>query len=78
MSEEQNITPVQTQQDISEQSRIRREKLANLQAEGKDPFQIMKYDVTHHSMDVKNEDAYAEMEGTTVSVAGRLMSKRPC
>ena len=76
MSEEQNITPVQTQQDISEQSRIRREKLANLQAEGKDPFQIMKYDVTHHSMDVKNEDAYAEMEGTTVTVAGRLMSKR--
>ncbi len=76
MSEAQNITPVQTQQDISEQSRIRREKLANLQAEGKDPFQIMKYDVTHHSMDVKNEDAYAEMEGTTVTVAGRLMSKR--
>ncbi|MBR5228915.1 MAG: lysine--tRNA ligase [Firmicutes bacterium] len=76
MSEEQKNTPVQTQQDISEQSKIRREKLANLQAEGKDPFQIMKYDVTHHSMDVKNEDAYAEMEGTTVSVAGRLMSKR--
>ena len=53
---------------------IRRQKLADLQAEGKDPFAITKYDVTHHSQDVK--DNYAELEGKTVSIAGRLMSKR--
>ena len=53
---------------------IRRQKLADLQAEGKDPFAITKYDVTHHSQDVK--DNYAELEGKDVCIAGRLMSKR--
>ena len=53
---------------------IRRQKLADLQAEGKDPFVITKYDVTHHSGDVK--DGYAELEGKSVCIAGRLMSKR--
>lgn len=53
---------------------IRREKLANLQQAGKDPFRITKYDVTHHSADVKN--AYDELEGKVVSVAGRMLSKR--
>ena len=53
---------------------IRRQKLADLQAEGKDPFVITKYDVTHHSQDVK--DGYAELEDKEVSIAGRLMSKR--
>ncbi len=53
---------------------IRRQKLSDLQAEGKDPFVITKYDVTHHSTDVKEN--YAELEGKDVSIAGRLMSKR--
>ena len=60
--------------DYNEQSRIRLEKLQALQAEGKDPFQIMKYDVTHHSQEVK--DHFEELEGKTVSIAGRMMSKR--
>ena len=53
---------------------IRRQKLADLQAEGKDPFAITKYDVTHHSQEVK--DNYAELEDKEVCIAGRLMSKR--
>lgn len=64
----------QSAQDISEQARIRREKLAALQDAGNDPFVITKYDVTHHSTDIKEN--YDELEGKTVSVAGRLMSKR--
>ena len=61
-------------QDLNQLLKVRREKLANLQAEGKDPFQITKYDVTHHSMDIKNN--FDELEGTDVSIAGRMMSKR--
>ena len=61
-------------QDLNQLLKVRREKLANLQAEGKDPFQITKYDVTHHSMDIKNN--FDELEGTEVSIAGRMMSKR--
>jgi lysyl-tRNA synthetase class 2 len=61
-------------QDINQLLKVRREKLANLQEAGKDPFQIMKYDVTHHSMEVK--DNYDELEGKVVTVAGRIMSKR--
>jgi lysyl-tRNA synthetase class 2 len=76
MSEEQNKDAVQTEAELNEQRKIRREKLAQLQADGKDPFKIMKYDVTHHSMEIKNEDTYAEMEGKSVAIAGRLMSKR--
>ena len=53
---------------------VRREKLANLQQAGKDPFEITKYDVTHHSTEVKAN--YAELEGKEVSVAGRMLSKR--
>ena len=60
--------------DINQLRAVRREKLAALQQEGKDPFQIVKYDVTHHSQDVK--DGFEELEGKTVSVAGRMMSKR--
>lgn len=64
----------QQEQDLGQLLKVRREKLAALQEKGKDPFQIMKYDVTHHSTDVKEQ--FAEMEGKQVSVAGRIMSKR--
>ena len=63
-----------TQQELSEQNKIRREKLAQMQEAGKDPFQIVKYDVTHHSDEIRaNFDA---LENTDVCIAGRLMSKR--
>lgn len=63
-----------SQQDVSEQHRIRLEKLTAMQEAGHDPFQLTKYEVTHHSTAVKeNFDA---LEGQTVSVAGRMMSKR--
>ena len=63
-----------TQQELSEQNRIRREKLAQMQEAGKDPFQIVKYDVTHHSDEIRaNFDA---LENKDVCIAGRLMSKR--
>ena len=61
-------------QDLSELLQIRRDKLADLRRRGKDPFKITKYDVSHHSEEVKK--AVAELEGKTVSVAGRMMSKR--
>ena len=60
--------------DLNEQKRIRREKLAELVAAGKDPFQITKYTQTHHSAEVKAH--FDELDGKTVSIAGRLMSKR--
>ncbi len=62
------------EQDIHQLLKVRREKLAALQEAGKDPFQITKYDVTHHSTDIK--DHFEELEGKTVRVAGRMMSKR--
>ncbi len=62
------------QQDINELLRVRREKLAQLQADGKDPFRVTKYDVTHHSAEIK--DCFEEMEGKTVRIAGRVMAKR--
>ena len=62
------------EQDLNQLLKVRRDKLAELQANGKDPFQIMKYDMTHHSMEIKN--AFEELEGKTVSIAGRMMSKR--
>lgn len=62
------------EQDINQLLKIRREKLAALQEKGKDPFQIMKYDVTHHSTDIKEQ--FDELEGKRVSIAGRVMSKR--
>ena len=61
-------------QDINQLLKVRREKLADLQANGKDPFQIMKYDVTYHSADIKND--FETLEGQTVSIAGRMMQKR--
>ena len=66
--------PVQAEPSLSELLKIRRDKLAELQAAGKDPFTITKFDVTHHSTDIK--DNFEALEGQTVSVAGRLMSKR--
>ena len=62
------------EQDLNQLLKVRREKLADLQENGKDPFQITKFDVTHHSMEVKN--AFDELEGKTVTLAGRMMSKR--
>ena len=60
--------------DLNQLRKVRREKLAELQQNGKDPFQITKYDQTHHSQEIK--DNYDELEGKQVSVAGRMMSKR--
>ncbi|MCM1106933.1 MAG: lysine--tRNA ligase [Blautia sp.] len=62
------------QQDINQLLKVRREKLKELQDNGKDPFVITKYDVTHHSVDVKEH--FEELEGKEVSVAGRMMFKR--
>ena len=62
------------EQDLNQLLKVRREKLADLQANGKDPFKIVKYDVTHHSQEVK--DKIDELEGKTVTIAGRMMSKR--
>ncbi len=64
----------QPEVDLGEQQRIRQEKLKALQEEGKDPFVITKYDQTHHSADVKAD--FETLEGKTVRVAGRMMSKR--
>lgn len=60
--------------DLNEQIQIRMDKLKGLQESGKDPFQITKYDVTHHTQEIK--DCFDDLEGKTVSVAGRLMAKR--
>ena len=62
------------EQDINELLRVRRAKLAELQEKGKDPFKIMKYNVTNHSTDITGD--YDNFEGKTVSVAGRIMTKR--
>ena len=64
----------QPEVDLGEQQRIRQEKLKALQEEGNDPFIITKYDQTHHSADIKAD--FEALEGKTVSVAGRMMSKR--
>ena len=60
--------------DLNQLRKVRREKLADLQANGKDPFAITSYDQTHHSREIR--DRYEELEGTQVSIAGRMMSKR--
>lgn len=62
------------QQDMNQLLQIRRDKLSQLVEDGRNPFEITKYDVTHHTTDVKEQ--YEELEGKEVSVAGRLMSKR--
>ncbi|MCI8724688.1 MAG: lysine--tRNA ligase [Hungatella sp.] len=64
----------QTQEELNQLLKVRRDKLAELQAAGKDPFKITKYDVTVHSADVKEQ--YDQWEGKEVSIAGRMMSKR--
>lgn len=71
MSDTQNK---QQEQDINQLLKVRREKLSALQEAGRDPFQITKYDVTHHSQEIR--DSFDALEGKTVSVAGRVMSKR--
>ena len=70
MGEQKN----QKTQDVNQLLKIRRDKLAELQADGKDPFQITKFDVTHHSQEVK--DQFEDLEGKSVVLAGRMMSKR--
>ena len=70
MAEQKNAQ----EQDLNQLRKVRREKLADLQENGKNPFLITKYDVTHHSMDIK--DHFEEMEGKDVAIAGRIMSKR--
>ena len=67
-----NQPPELTQQELTEQIRIRREKLAQLQAEGKDPFVQTKFDVTKHSDQIKEE--FEALENQDVAIAGRLMS----
>ncbi len=62
------------EQDLNQLLKVRREKLSELQESGRDPFQIVKYQVSHHSQDIK--DQFDDLEGKTVSVAGRMMSKR--
>ena len=78
MSEQKNNKNAQQnnaqEPDLNQLRKVRREKLAELQENGKDPFVTTKYDRTHHSQEIK--DQYEELEGKTVSIAGRMMSKR--
>ena len=74
MSEVMENPNQEVQQDLSEILKVRREKLANLQQEGRDPFQETKFVVSHHAQDIK--DNFDALEGSEVTVAGRLMSKR--
>ncbi len=71
MAQQQNPN---TEQDVSKLAQVRREKLAELQAAGKDPFVIVKFDQTHHSAQIK--DNFDSLENTEVSIAGRMMFKR--
>ena len=71
MSEQQKKTQ---EPDLNQLRKVRREKLADLQENGKDPFLITKYEQTHHSQEIKEH--YEELEGKRVSIAGRMMSKR--
>ena len=70
MSEER----IQTEQDVNELIKVRRAKLAELQENGKDPFQVMKYNVTYHTDEIVNH--FEAVEGKMVSIAGRIMTKR--
>ncbi len=74
MAEEVKNTQNAQEPDLNQLLKVRREKLAALQEAGKDPFQITKYDATHHSTEIKEN--FEELKGKSVSVAGRLMSKR--
>ncbi|MDE6608777.1 MAG: lysine--tRNA ligase [Lachnospiraceae bacterium] len=70
-AQNQNAAP---EQDLNQLLKVRREKLAVLQENGKDPFRITKFDVTHHSMEIKEQ--FEQLEGKEVTAAGRVMSKR--
>ena len=70
MAEQKNVQ----EQDINQLLKVRREKLQDLQENGKDPFRITKFDVTHHSTEIK--DNFDSLEGQTVTIAGRMMFKR--
>ena len=61
-------------QDINQLRKVRREKLADLQSNGKNPFEITKFDVTCHAMDIKEH--FEELEGAQVTLAGRIMQDR--
>ena len=75
MGEQKNAQQKNTQEpDLNQLRKVRREKLADLQANGKDPFVITKYEQTHHSQEIKEH--FEELEGKQVSIAGRMMSKR--
>ena len=71
---QQTTAPEMSEKELNQLLQVRRDKLAALQAEGKDPFTITKYDVTHHTSDIKEN--YEALEGKEVSIAGRMMSKR--
>ena len=72
MGEQKNGAP--KEQDVKQLLKVRREKLADLQERGMDPFRITRYEVSHHSQEIK--DGFEGLEGKTVSIAGRMMSKR--
>ena len=74
MAEQKNVQKTEQVVDMNQLLKVRREKLAELQAAGNDPFVITKYDVTNHSMEIKNN--FEQFDGKTVRVAGRVMSKR--
>lgn len=74
MADEKTVQAQEVEADYNDLVRVRREKLANLVAEGKDPFEITKYDVDSTSEKIKN--SYEELEGKTVKIAGRIMSRR--
>ena len=74
MAENNNVNNAASQQELNELLQIRRDKLKALQEEGRDPFTITRFEVSHHAQDIK--DNFDAMEGTVVRIAGRLMSKR--
>jgi len=73
-NQNKNQNPKAQAQDLNQLLKVRREKLANLQAEGNDPFQITRFDVTEHTADIKND--FENYEGKEVVIAGRMMAKR--
>ena len=74
MAEKNQQKNQQKTQDVSQLQKVRRDKLAELQAAGNDPFVIVKYDQTHHSEQIRED--FEELEGKDVSIAGRMMFKR--
>ncbi|MBE5960573.1 MAG: lysine--tRNA ligase, partial [Lachnospiraceae bacterium] len=74
VAEEKNVKNNGNEPDVNQLIKVKREKLAELQAAGKDPFQIMKYDVSNHTTDIKGD--FEKFNGKEVSIAGRIMTKR--